>query len=341
MYKYSLDKSSKKHKCPKCNKIRFVCYVENSTNHYLNSKVGKCDREINCGYHYSPKMFFSDSGTSYEPFIDNQFIDKTKQTDYHSNADLIETLKADINSNNFIKFLSLNFNRVDVDSVLTDYRIGTAHYCYNGTVFWQIDFEKKIRAGKVISYTKEGKRTRFTNWVHAIKIKKGQLEKFELSQCLFGEHLISKYDKPIAIVESEKTACIMSMLFKKYLWLATGGLHGISNNKFLPIKDRQIILYPDLGSKGANGSPFDIWNRKKNELSKQGYTISISELLEKNATQVEREKGLDIADYFVQSKPVKQTIFKSKKEQDFDKLIRVNPVFPLLISKFDLEIRQE
>lgn len=338
MYRYSLDKSSKKHKCPKCDKNRFVRYVDSSNDDYLNSKVGKCDREINCGYHYSPKMFCNDEGNLYKPFSANRFIDKTKSINYHSRNDLSETLKADSNSNNFIKFLSSNFNRVDVDSVLLNYNIGTADYCYNGTVFWQIDFENKIRAGKVISYTKEGKRTRFTNWVHAIKIKSGHLEKFDLSQCLFGEHLVSKYDKPIAIVESEKTACIMSMLFEKYLWLATGGLHGISNKKFLPIKGRQIILYPDLGIKGLNGSPFDIWNRKKKELSTQGYTITISELLEKNATQIERDRGLDIADYFLQSQSVKQPIFKSKKENDLDRLTKVNPVLPLLISKFDLQV---
>lgn len=314
MYKYSLDKSSKKHKCPKCDKNRFVRYVDNSTDNYLNSKVGKCDREINCGHHYSPKMFCNDEGNSYEPFSVNQFVNKIKSTDYHSRNDLKETLKVELNSNNFIKFLSSNFNRVDVDSVLSNYNIGTAEYCYNGTVFWQINSTNQIRAGKIISYTKAGKRTKYTNWVHSIKIKEGKLKKFNLSQCLFGEHLISKYHKPIAIVESEKTACIMSMLFKKYLWLATGGLHGISNKKFLPIKERQIILYPDLGIKGIKGSPFDIWNRKKKELSTLGYTISISELLEKNATQMDREKGLDIADYFLQYRPMKSLYLSQKKK---------------------------
>ena len=53
--------------------------------------------------------------------------------------------------------------------------------------------------------------------------------------------------KTIAIVESEKTACIMSMLFEKYLWMATGSLNGLNYNKIKPLKKRAIILYPDLG----------------------------------------------------------------------------------------------
>ena len=340
MYRYSLDRSSKKFTCPNCSKKRFVRYVDNSNNNYLNLKVGKCDREINCGFHYSPKMFFNDIGDLYEPYVFNQVLYKKKNIDYHTSTDLNETLNADLNSNNFLKFLFSNFKKSEVDLMLLSYKIGTANNYYNGTVFWQIDYKNNIRAGKIISYNNEGKRTQFTNWVHAIKIKKGQLKKFELSQCLFGEHLINKYDKPIAIVESEKTACVMSILFKKYLWLATGGLHGISNSKLSPIKKRQIILYPDLGVKSKRGSPFDIWNQKRYELLKQGYQISISDLLEKNATKKERENGLDIADYFLQSKPTKELVFKSKKESHLEHLTKINITLPLLISKFDLKINE-
>ena len=52
MYHYGLEKGSKKHICSKCGKKRFVLYVNKVTEEYLHSDVGRCDREINCGYHY-------------------------------------------------------------------------------------------------------------------------------------------------------------------------------------------------------------------------------------------------------------------------------------------------
>ena len=39
-YKYHLDKTSKKFNCPKCNKKRFVKYVETETNITLKANMG-------------------------------------------------------------------------------------------------------------------------------------------------------------------------------------------------------------------------------------------------------------------------------------------------------------
>ena len=61
MYRFTLDKSSKKFICPSCKKKTFVRYIENETKQFIRSDVGRCDREINCGFHYSPKAFFKDN----------------------------------------------------------------------------------------------------------------------------------------------------------------------------------------------------------------------------------------------------------------------------------------
>lgn len=53
-YRYQLDKSSKKYRCPKCGKMRFVRFIDTSTGNYLPSAYGRCDREANCNYFYSP-----------------------------------------------------------------------------------------------------------------------------------------------------------------------------------------------------------------------------------------------------------------------------------------------
>ncbi len=53
-YKYSLERTSKKYHCPNCEKKTFTKYVDNENDDYINYKVGICDRQSKCGYHYLP-----------------------------------------------------------------------------------------------------------------------------------------------------------------------------------------------------------------------------------------------------------------------------------------------
>ena len=62
------------------------------------------------------------------------------------------------------------------------------------------------------------------NWLHSILKRRKQLHPpdWQLTQCLFGEHLLLQHqDKTVALVESEKTAIICAALMPQYLWLAT------------------------------------------------------------------------------------------------------------------------
>ena len=54
VFRYSLDKSSKKNICPNCNKNTFVFYVDTEKGKYLPTDFGRCDREQNCNYHKAP-----------------------------------------------------------------------------------------------------------------------------------------------------------------------------------------------------------------------------------------------------------------------------------------------
>jgi transcription elongation factor Elf1 len=47
IYKYSLDKSSRKFICPNCNKKTFVKFIDNETNQYLNSIDGRFIEKVN------------------------------------------------------------------------------------------------------------------------------------------------------------------------------------------------------------------------------------------------------------------------------------------------------
>jgi hypothetical protein len=281
MYQNTLDKSSKKFSCPNCGKRSFVRFVDNETGNYLTENYGRCDRETECKYYAQPtngKKHFSTFKipevvpTSY---IDRMLIDKTE---------------LDYNQNNFVKFLFNYFDVKQVGKVLEAYHIGTSKHWEGANIFWQIDNKNKVRTGKIMLYdVSSGKRIKepynCINWAHRVL----KLKDYNLKQCLFGLHRINiEMSKPIAIVESEKTAIIMSIEAPDFLWLATGSKSNLKEELLRPIKSRIIILHPDKGE-------FQDWQKVVIHLKTKGYKIAISDLLE----QMELKQGFDLADYYI------------------------------------------
>ena len=116
-----------------------------------------------------------------------------------------------------------------------------------------------------------------------------RLQDFNLSQCLFGLHLISETNQnTIAVVESEKTAVLMSLFKPEYIWLSTGSKSGLKYEFLKPIKDFKIVAFPDK-------SEFNDWNNKAIELNKFGFKISVSAFLEKS----NYPDGTDLADVYL------------------------------------------
>jgi hypothetical protein len=194
------------------------------------------------------------------------------------------------NNNNFVKFLMQYFDVKQVGKALEAYHIGTSNHWEGATIFWQIDKLNRVHTGKIMLYNEvTGKRVKkpynCINWVH----KKLDIAKENIEQCLFGLHRIAiDLDKPIAIVEAEKTAIIMSIEAPDFLWLATGSKGNLKEELLKPLKNRAIILHPDKGE-------FKDWQKVVNELKAKGYKIAISDCLE----QMELEEGYDLADYCI------------------------------------------
>jgi len=91
-------------------------------------------------------------------------------------------------------------------------------------------------------------------------------------------------------------------ILQNYIWMATGSLNMLKEELLIPLKDRKIVLYPDLGiNKTKNGSPYVQWSEKYKLLKNNGYNITVSNLLENIATDDEILKGFDIADYVANS----------------------------------------
>ena len=82
--------------------------------------------------------------------------------------------------------------------------------------------------------------------------------------------------------------------------MATGSLNMLKEELLVPLKNRKIVLYPDLGiNKTKNGSPFKQWSEKCLFLKQKGFNIRVSSLLENIASDDEILKGFDVADYVI------------------------------------------
>lgn len=287
-----------RYRCPGCQQRdkTFSLYIDSETGEHLAPSVGRCNRESNCGYHYTPKQYFQDNNISFETPPTKTYglkpvIPKPKPVSYIP----VEVFKGSLKghgTNHFVKFLIDLFGVEVASQLIGRYFIATSKHWNGATVFWQIDTQGKVRTGKIMLYNPTtGKRTKepfnHITWVH----KALKQTDFELRQCLFGEHLLQNKTKPVAIVESEKTAIIASVYLPQFIWLAVGSLTNLNAERCSVLKGRRVILFPDL-----NG--FEKWNTKAKELSHIA-RIAVSDLLERKATEAERKQGLDLADYLI------------------------------------------
>lgn len=265
--------------CPNCHKKTFVKYVDAENSQYLDADIGRCDRESKCQYHKTPK--------GNQPLVNlNQPVIQSQPSAH--NDQIWEYYFKNHTNNHFVNYLLKHFVPVDVKQAIKKYYIGTSSHWNGATVFWQVDEQLNVCAGKVMLYNPEtGKRVKrpypHINWMHRVL----QMNNFVLQQCLFGIHNLCDYSKgsTVCIVEAEKTAVIMSILFPGYLWLATGSKSNLKKQLMLPLKPYKVILFPDK-------TEYKDWNTKMVNLKKCGFNMSCSSLLEhKNL-----EEGGDLVD---------------------------------------------
>lgn len=353
--------------CPaqNCGKSKtFTLYIDMETGEQIDHTVGRCNREINCGYHYTPTQYFQDNPEKkkintfsvYKPHT-NSSTNKFKTIwvkPNHKDFIPVEIFKQSLQigktiikiaeTNNFIKFLVLQFGIEHASLLVSRYFIGSSRHWNGATVFWQIDNQGRIRTGKIMLYnSSNGKRVKkpinHISWAH----KQINQEAFQLSQCFFGSHLLINCSKPIALVESEKTAIIASIYLPQFIWLAVGGLSNLNAEMCNILKGREVTLFPDLSKpKSGELTAFEKWSKKAKDF-KYIAKFAVSDLLERNATEEERKQGLDLADYLIRfnykefnlepSKPplIKEIIPELKPNQDNQKI--QNRLIPAYVSE--------
>ena len=211
------------------------------------------------------------------------------------------------------------------------YRIGRSRD--GGVIFWQIDEHEVLRDGKIMYYHDDCHRdhNHKPTWTSFLLRKAGQLpEGWRSEHCLFGLHLLETHPQPlpvmegsgysqgkdsadkhftplhyregqgggspIAVVESEKTAVIMSEVRPDCIWMATGGKTELTVAKLKPLQGRRVILFPDTDT---DGTAYREWYELAEAAGDVfGQPFTVSSFLEQQATPSQKQRKIDIADFF-------------------------------------------
>ena len=181
----------------------------------------------------------------------------------------------------------------------TAYRLGCSRD--GAVIFWQIDDSGQVHDGKLMHYRPDCHRDHQhqPSWVSYRLRKAGMLSpEFRTAHCLFGLHLLSTTTAAVCVVESEKTAVIMSALRPSCLWLATGGKTELSVARLSPLAGRKVLLFPDTD---PDGDTFCQWyDVAEAAASVFGHPVTVSTLLERHATPAQKAAKIDIADLIFQ-----------------------------------------
>lgn len=370
-YKYELVKGSKKEICPGCGQKTFKRYVDTSTGEFLPLPSGRCDRINNCAYDSNPykngeaeriyQESMSQNRTNFTPYkkavSSFQPLRETKQeTPQYDTMPKDTFLKSGVpykySTNVFITYLREYFGYELTDKLIREYCIGNSLKDNNATVFWQVSYTGEIRTGKKITYgivtnpaMYLGKDIKRVKTIVPYLVHTGIKPGFKVNPCFFGEHLLKRYpQKPIILVEAEKTAIIASLFYPDFVCIASGGSAGCKWATEIYAMEhligRKVVMYPDLKNTEA-------WQKKSTFLRDNGVDVTVSRKLLDIATPEDFANDNDLADYLLRYTPPKAEFWESiKKEQPrpltkqrmLEKMINKNPAIENLIETLELEL---
>lgn len=336
-HRYSLEKGSKKHHCPDCNKKTFVLYIDTETGDYLPEQYGRCDRESNCSYHLNPYLdgyakAVQEKEKGNRSEIPNNWKPQQKKAKPQPQPEPVlfdfDTFKQTLQPERYEKntFIQNLFYRVqfpfevnEVTKVIQLYRLGTVANGYRAgaNTFPFIDINNNVRAVQVKQFDEQN-HTTGTDFLHSIIEKHHTRSNKPLPEwleaytkqdkrisCLFGEHLLSKYhSNPVALVEAPKTAVYGTLYFglpetpESLIWLAVYNKSSFSFDKLKVLQGRFVYVFPDLSK---DGNTFKEWETKAKEYESRlpGTRFIFSDLLEQLAPERDKSEGNDLADYLI------------------------------------------
>ena len=195
--------------------------------------------------------------------------------------------------------------REQMVSAASRYRLGATRR--GGVIFWQIDREGRVHDGKVMYYLpnchRNKSREAHPTWVSTLLRRRELFSAHpspQTSHCLFGLHLLGA-EKPCAVVESEKTAFVLSEKYPDYVWLATGGLGEVQPDKFRPLRGHHVIMFPDTDT---DGIAYRRWSEAADLVMRSLFwedspPIRVSPILEQRATMEQKQRKIDLLDFLL------------------------------------------
>lgn len=141
-----------------------------------------------------------------------------------------------------------------------------------------------------------------STWISTLlKAREPLIASWRVTHCLFGLHLLPPSTKSVAIVESEKTAVILSELFPESLWMAYATTAHLSPELFAPLQGHPVIIYPRTDPSLSTYLFFE----DLAALVRQRYDIDISvdTTLEDHATDDQKERCIDLVDFIFPDPP--------------------------------------
>ena len=170
------------------------------------------------------------------------------------------------------------------------------------TIYWMIDEQGHVRDGRI-----------GTSWVsQMLKAREPLLLKdWHACHCLFGMQLKTREAQesvllgraqgggkaPIAVVERELTAVVMSELLPDYTWMAAMYPANLTPESLMPLRNRSVTLFPHTDSSMDNYMAFlELADLLRRECQME---ITVSSVLEDNATPEQKERCIDLLDFIL------------------------------------------
>jgi len=322
MYKYTLT-NKRRSKCPFCGKRgKYSAFMNTETKQLAPVEYGMCS---SCRKAKRPPDNFIQGESAKAD--DNEIGFFEADTVHINMINQFYRLAFQV-SNNFIEGLEKKFGYERVKQVVNQYKLGSFEefdsgvnsavvfpylfkdtHCCTGKLMWFDEDFHRIKEGRK-KYPKFLHNLIYTN-DNGIRYDLNDYDDddniipFKLKLCLFGHHqIINEKKKVICLVESEKTAVIMSIVLPEYIWVASGGKTLIQDYKFLFFAGRKCLAFPDLS---LDDNVYQYWIKKLSYYNKKyDYDIDIidyySEFLQNDIGLINysKLKGFDIADFVLE-----------------------------------------
>jgi hypothetical protein len=130
------------------------------------------------------------------------------------------------------------------------------------------------------------------------------LADWHAEHCLFGLHLIGGEGgaeglEPVAIVESERSAVVLSELYPKCLWMATVYPSNLNILTFEALRNRDVVLFPRADPAGSYYlAAVELADQAKR---KYHMNVTVNTLLDQQASEEQKQREIDVADYLIEN----------------------------------------